>query len=265
MFTGSGEDENLRKIVRLHHRRRGWAWAGFGSLIGLVVYFVIGDMLFNGLAGTILYLTYIPLLVLFVIAVVGIVAVIADTVRLAAVSREVRAAARPRVEHHPVYAHVHRGPKHVGSWIAGLLVLAAMTALMVVVLPMEVNGVAYLTGAAPRATFHAVRHERDCGKGGCSINTDGYLTPSGIKTTLIGDVPIGSSESTREPAWHWLTGTISIDSTGGAVGELVMGLFPDLIAGFTVYNIVMAMMFGRKFARRSRQHAATAAGPTGVR
>ena len=37
----TSESSDVAKLVRLHHRRRGWAWVAIGSVIGLVVY--VGD------------------------------------------------------------------------------------------------------------------------------------------------------------------------------------------------------------------------------
>jgi len=38
----TSESSDVAKLVRLHHRRRGWAWVAIGSVIGLVVYLGIG-------------------------------------------------------------------------------------------------------------------------------------------------------------------------------------------------------------------------------
>src|ERR1700677_1995276 len=136
----SAEMGDVDRIVRLHHRRRGWAWVGFGSLIGLVTALV-------------------------------------DTVRLRGFGAEARRTARENVEHHPVYAHAHRyPPRHHVSWVAALFMLLTMTAIMVIILPEEVNSVAYVAGAESHDTFNPLNYAQDCGRGGCTTVTQGYLS-----------------------------------------------------------------------------------------
>jgi len=48
----TSESSDVAKLVRLHHRRRGWAWVAIGGLIGLVVYAGTGVNPFENLTGT---------------------------------------------------------------------------------------------------------------------------------------------------------------------------------------------------------------------
>jgi hypothetical protein len=48
----TSESSDVANLVRLHHRRRGWAWVAIGSVIGLVVYAGIDVNLFENLTGT---------------------------------------------------------------------------------------------------------------------------------------------------------------------------------------------------------------------
>lgn len=162
----SSRDGNADTIVRLYHRRRGWAWVGFGSLIGLIVYLAVGAALFGNLTGAAETASIIPLFILLVLAVVGFLAVIVDSVRLRRFGKAARDAARGGVAHHPVYAHAHRlPPRHFGSWIWAVFMLATMTAVMVSLLPQEVNGAAYLAGAESQVNFHPVKYVQICGRG----------------------------------------------------------------------------------------------------
>jgi hypothetical protein len=70
----SSRDGNADTIVRLYHRRRGWAWVGFGSLIGLIVYLAVGAALFDNLTGAAETASIIPLSILLVLAVAGLLA-----------------------------------------------------------------------------------------------------------------------------------------------------------------------------------------------
>jgi hypothetical protein len=78
----SSPDGNAGTIVRLYHRRRGWAWVGFGSLIGLIVYLAVGATLFDNLTGAAETASIIPLFILLVLAVAGLLAAIVDSARL---------------------------------------------------------------------------------------------------------------------------------------------------------------------------------------
>ena len=60
----TSESSDVASLVRLHHRRRGWAWVTIGSVIGLVVYAGIGVNLFENLAGTAETLNAIPVVLL---------------------------------------------------------------------------------------------------------------------------------------------------------------------------------------------------------
>ena len=84
----------LPKLVRLHHRRRGWAWVAIGSVIGLVVYLGIGVNLFENLTGTAETLGVIPVFVLLALVLAGLVVVIVDTSRIHRADAGVRVSAK---------------------------------------------------------------------------------------------------------------------------------------------------------------------------
>ena len=46
------ESSDVASLVRLHHRRRGWAWVATDSVIALVVYMGLDVNLFENLTGT---------------------------------------------------------------------------------------------------------------------------------------------------------------------------------------------------------------------
>src|SRR5215471_10470555 len=161
------ESSEVAGLVRLHHRRRGWAWVAVGSLIVLVVYTVIGANLIDNLTGTAEVISVIPVFVLLALAPIGLVAVIVDTVRIRRADAALRVTARDSVSHYPLYAHAHRyPPRHVTSWAFGLIILVAMTGANVATLPAEVNAVAYVAGAESQDTFNPLSYGRACGKSG---------------------------------------------------------------------------------------------------
>ena len=119
---------DVAKLVRLHHRRRGWAWVAIGSVIGLVVYAGIGVNPFENLTGTAETLGVIPVFVLLALVLAGLVVVIVDTSRIHRADAAVRVSAKGSVSHYPLYAHAYRyPPRHHGSWVFAICMLVAMT------------------------------------------------------------------------------------------------------------------------------------------
>ena len=128
----TSESSDVAKLVRLHHRRRGWAWVAIGSVIGLVVYAGIGVNLFENLTGTAETLSAIPVFVLLALVLAGLVVVIVDTSRIHRADAAVRVSAKGSVSHYPLYAHAHRyPPRHHGSWVFAIFMLVAMTGITV--------------------------------------------------------------------------------------------------------------------------------------
>src|ERR1700689_4478585 len=202
---------DVAKLVRLHHRRRGWAWVAIGSVIGLAVYVGIDVNLFDKLTGTAEILGVIPVFVLLALILAGLVVVIVDTSRIHRADAAVRVSAKGSVSHYPLYAHAHSyPPRHRGSWVFAMLMLTAFTALTVVLLPGQVNAWAYVVGAENHDTFNPVSYGQACGGGGgrgpCHMVTEGYLSHVGAHVTWGSQVPLGQPLSVRDPLWDWGTG-----------------------------------------------------------
>lgn len=261
----TGEDGELGRIARLYHRRRGWAWVGFGSLIGAVVYLIIGFMLFLNVTGAAEVAIDVPLFALPVLAVVGLIAAIIDTVRLRRFDKVARDAARQRVTHHPVYAHAHRfPPKHLGTWALSFLLLLLLPLAVVPLLPQEVNGAAYLLGVERQATFEPVDYVQLCGRNSCDTGTAGYLSGSGAEVTLGRKIPLDTTVQVRVPLWDWGTGHNILDSTGDAVGMLVIGLVFNALALLFLAGLVTFARVMRFVSRSKRTAGATSAGSGGT-
>jgi hypothetical protein len=224
---------NVAKLVTLHHRRRGWAWVAVASAIGLAVYAGIDVSLFEHVTGTAATLSVIPVFVLLGLVLVGLVVVIADTSRLHLADAAVRAKAKGSVSHHPLYAQAYRWPpRHHGSWVAVIFMLAAMTCITAYILPQEVNAWAYVVGAEHQDTFNPVSYSH-CpiafGRG-CRVVTEGYLSRTGAEVNWGGLVPLGQPFGVRDPLWAWGTGRKLIDGDGTAIPDIVAGLFFDAVA-----------------------------------
>jgi hypothetical protein len=211
------QSSDVAKLVRLHHRRRGWAWVTIGSVIGLVVYVGIGVNLIENLTGTAETLSVIPGFVLLALVLVGLVVVIADTLCIRRADAGVRVTAKGSVSHYPLYAHAYRyPPRHRGSWVFAIFVLVAMTGITVAILPAEVNSWAYVVGAVNQDTFNPVSYGQACSgvhRGGCHTVTEGYLSKSGADVTWGSPVPLGQPFSVSDRSGPGAAGGISLVAT----------------------------------------------------
>jgi hypothetical protein len=263
----TSESSDVAKLVRLHHRRRGWAWVAIGSVIGLAVYAGIGVNLSENLTGTAEALSVIPVFVLLALALAGLVVVIVDTASIHRADAGVRVSAKGSVSHYPLYAHAYRyPPRHRGSWVFAIFMLVGMTGITVFILPAEVNSWAYVTGAENQDTFNPVSYGRACvgGRGGCRTVTEGYLSKSGADVTWDSQVPLGQPFSVRDPLWAWGTGRTLTSGDGSAIPTIVGGLFFD---GFTLLLLYALVVIVRDTPSRRSQRMSVPAGadPGGVR
>jgi hypothetical protein len=250
----ASESSDLARLVRLHHRRRGWAWVAIGSAIGLVAYAGIDVNMFGNLTGTAEALNAISVFVLLALVLVGLVVVIIDTSRIHRADAGDRVSAKGSVSHYPLYAHAYRyPPRHHGSWVAAIFMLVAMTGITVYILPPEVNAWAYVVGAEHQDTFNPVSYSH-CpvvhGRG-CQVVTDGYLSRSGAHVNWGSQVPLGQPVSVRDPLWAWGTGRNLIDGDASAIPDIVAGLFFDGITLLLLY--VLVEIVRHRSSRRSQR------------
>jgi hypothetical protein len=256
---------DVAKLVTLHHRRRGWAWVAIGSVIGLAVYVGIDVNLFDKLTGTAEILGVIPVFLLLALVLAGLVVVIVDTSRLHRADAAVRVSAKGSVSHYPLYAHAHRyPPRHRGSWVFVIVMLAAMTGITVFILPAVVNSWAYVVGAENQDTFNPVSYGQACNSvthrypGGCQIVTEGYLSNSGADVTWGSQVPLGQPFSVRDPLWAWGRGRTLINGDGSAIPTIIAGLFFD---GATLLLLYILVVIVRDTPSRRTQRMSVPAGP----
>ena len=259
----SNDPSEVDRIVRLHHRRRGWTWVAVCSLIGLVVYVIVGAHLFDNLTGTSELLSVIPVFVLLALVLTGLIVAIVDTVVLRRADAAVRATARANVSHDPVHTHASRyPPRHRGSWVFAVVMLAAMTAVAVAILPEQVDSVAYLAGAESQDTFNPLSYGQSCGKGGCHTVTEGYLSKSGADVTWDGQVPLGQPFTVRDPLWAWGTGRNLIYGDGTPIAMIIVGLFFEGIAVLFVF--VFLAVIRHQLSRRQTMIMPASAGRPGT-
>jgi hypothetical protein len=234
---------DVATLVRLHHRRRGWAWVAVGSVIGLALYAAIDVNLFNSLTGTAETLSLIPVVVLLALVLVGLVDVIVDTARLHRADADVQVSAKGSVSHYPLYAHAYRWPpRHPASWVAAIFMLVAMTCITAYILPQEVNAWAYVVGAEHQDTFHPVSYATTCAavtrRYSCQTVTAGYLSNTGAHVIWGPQVPLGQPFTVRDPLWAWGTGRNLLDGDGSAIPTIVAGLVFDGVALLLLYVLV---------------------------
>lgn len=246
----SHRDDRARRITRLLHRRRGWAWTATASLIGFVVYAIIAAAFLTGLSGPLGAAAEAIRLLLLALAVAGLIVAGVDTVRLHRAEEARRRSALSRVQHYPLAAHPYRyPPRHHVSWVFLWLVLALWMVPAALLLPGLVDSTAYLAGVAPRATFVPVKVRVECGRG-CNTYTDGYLEPGGARITwpglVAGPIPV------RAPLWRWGVGEFVIDGTGSAIGTLILSLIIDGAAVLITLAAVNAAGYVIRERRRVR-------------
>jgi hypothetical protein len=259
----TSESSDVAKLVRLHHRRRGWAWVAIGSVIGLVADAVIGV----NLTGTADTLSVIPVFVLLALVLVGLVVVIVDTSRIHRADATIRVSAKGSVSHYPLYAHAYRyPPRHRGSWVFAIVMLVAMTCITVFILPAEVNAWAYVVGAGNQDTFNPVSYSQACSHRGCITVTEGYLSKSGADVIWGGQVPLGQPFSVRDPLWAWGTGrNLNLTSgDGSAVPTIAAGLFFNGVTLLLLY-ILVVIVRDTPSTRSQRMSVPAGADPGGVR
>ncbi|MGD0064314.1 MAG: hypothetical protein ABSB76_12835 [Streptosporangiaceae bacterium] len=263
-----GKSSDIAQLVKLHHRRRGWAWVAIGSLIGLVVYVGIDANLFENLTGKAETFGIIPVFLLLALGLIGLVVVIVDTSRIHHADAAVRVSAKSSVSHVPLYAHAYRyPPRHHGSWVFAIFMLVAMTAITVFILPAEVNSWAYVVGAENQDTFNPVSYVQACSglpRGGCHVVTEGYLSDSGADVTWGSAVPLGRPFAVRDPLWAWGGGRNLTSGGGSAIANIVAGLFFDGVPILLLYALIV---LGRDTQSRRSQRMSVPAGanPGGVR
>ncbi len=252
---GPDTDREVAATVRLLHRRRGWAWICVASLVGLVVYAVIGAHLFPNPAGAMAAVSGVIAALLLALAAAGLIVAVVDTVRLHRRGATVRAQAMGRTSHHPVLAHAYRyPPRHRISGWSGRLVLVFWLGLTVAFLPDQVNAVAYLAGAGTSATFFPSSYGQDCGRSGCSTVTNGTLVMggSGVHATWPGQAPLGLPFTVRAPVWDGWGSAQLVADTGNAVGTVIVGLLFDAVG---VVAVIAFIALARHWLRRRRQAA----------
>jgi hypothetical protein len=239
------KSSDVATLVRLHHRRRGWAWVATGSVIGLVVYAGVDVNLFGSVTGTAEVVNVIAVFALLALALAGLVVVIVDTSRIHRAGVAARVSAKGSVSHYPLYAHVHRyPPRHRGSWLFAIVMLVAMAAITVTILPAEVNSWAYVVGAERQDTFNPVSYGQACSAhtghgGGCQTLTEGDLSRSGADVTWGSQVPLGRPFSVRDPLWAWGRGRSLISGDGSAIANIIAGLFFDGMTILLLYVLVV--------------------------
>ena len=266
----ASESSDVAKLVRLHHRRRGWAWVAIGSAIGLAVFAGIDVNLFENLTGTAETLSLIPVFVLLALVLAGLVVVLADTSRIHRADAAVRVSAKGSVSHYPLYAHAHRyPPRHRGSWVFAIFMLVAMTGITVSLLPAVVNSWAYVIGAENQDTFNPVSYGQACSGGvghgfSCHTVTEGYLSESGADVTWGSQVPLGQPFSVHDPLWAWGGGRTLTGGDSSAIPTIVAGLFFD---GVTLLLLYILVVIVRDTPSRRSQQMSVPAGtdPGGVR
>jgi hypothetical protein len=113
------------------------------------------------------------------------------------------------------------------------------------VLPVLVNGVAYLTGAENSSVFLPLSYSQECGRSGCNTVTDGTLA-SGASVKWPRRVPLGQEFPVREPVWDWGFGDELINDDASAIAAVALGALVD---GFCVLLLVFLVKLAHRWRR----------------
>jgi hypothetical protein len=126
----------------------------------------------------------------------------------------------------------------MGLMILGIMALplAGGGMLLALVVPPQVNSIAYLGGWERADTFMPVSYGQQCDDGGsCSTVTYGYLTGDHDTATWDGQVPLGKPFSVRAPVIAWGMGRQLTDGIGTAIGWVVIALLLESSAAALVW------------------------------
>lgn len=255
------DDPLVRQVIRLLHRRRGWAWTCLASFIGTVLALLTGAWLFPyswSATATALLVFMLGLLLLSVCA-LGVV--IVDSFRIRHYAEHVRRNAQAGVGHYPIIAHGYRyPPRHRASWYFGWAVQLLFVWLAVFYLPRQIDAVAYLAGLDHQAPFYPSSHGQVCDKyHHCHTVTYGTIgAPDGPRAEWPTQVPLGNPVTVSAPVWAWGAGAQLIEDNFAAAETLFFGvIFADGMAA-------AAIILGHKTIRDAlarRMHSRTPVPP----
>jgi hypothetical protein len=133
-----GSDPRVAAIVRLLHRRRGWAWTLGASLVAFVGFVALLTSLWPNATGEPDVISGFIIILLLALAVVALTAVITDTVRLRRREPSIRARG------------TFGGPvRHRARYVLGWVALSAFPLLTVAILPRSTPSHTWRARAVP--------------------------------------------------------------------------------------------------------------------
>ncbi|HEY0806746.1 MAG TPA: hypothetical protein VGD84_16860 [Pseudonocardiaceae bacterium] len=120
---------------------------------------------------------------------------------------------------------------------------------MAVMLPDQVNAVAYLTGSTSTAAFLPRSYIQDCGRDGCTTRTAGILEGSGLAAVWPAGLPLDRAFLVQAPAWP-AGFSPTLMTSGRAVGYTPLGMIIDAAAVSTLAGYVLRLT--RRLRSRAR-------------
>lgn len=254
------DDPLVSQVIRLLHRRRGWAWTCLAGFTASVLALLTGVWLFPyswSRAATALAVFMLGALLLSVCA---LGAVIVDSFRIRHYAEHVRRNAQAGVGHYPIIAHGYRyPPRHRASWYFGWAVQLLFVWLAVFYLPRQIDAVAFYAGLEHPTAFYPSSQHQVCDKyNNCHTVTDGTIgAPDGPRAEWPEQVPLGNPVTVTSPVWAWGAGAQLINDNFAATGALFIGLIVDGLAA-------VAIIVGHKTIRHAlarRMHSSTSVPP----
>jgi hypothetical protein len=147
-------------------------------------------------------------------------------------------------------------PRRRAGWVFGTAALLFLMAPAVLLLPRQVNAIAWLAGAGRPDTFTGLSYASQCSSGSCTTVTDGILASTAQVITWPARAPLGQPVPVRDPVWVVLHQPQLDEGTGDALVGAALGLFFDAIA-------VSALAFAAVRALRRTARARAARPPAG--
>jgi hypothetical protein len=146
-LDSSARARDVAAGVRLLHHRRGWLWTGAVSGWGLTAYAAITASYGTYLTGSVRPVTTGITLFLGAVAGVALIIAAADTLRLRRAGAETMTSVVKASRSFTPSVHPYRHePGHQASWLAGWLVLLAVSIPSVLYAPAELAAVRTLAG-----------------------------------------------------------------------------------------------------------------------
>ncbi|MGH3210199.1 MAG: hypothetical protein ACRDNO_20840 [Trebonia sp.] len=135
------------------------------------------------------------------------------------------------------------------EWLVRGVAGAVLLACVAVMLPDQVNAVAYLTDSTTTTAFLPRSYIQDCGWDGCTTRTAGILEGNGLTAVWPAGPPLDRAFLVQAPAWP-AGFSPTLMTSGRAVGYTLLAMIIDTAAVSTLSGYVLRVT--RRLRSRAR-------------